>query len=78
MLTVTGPCLEVDSTKCKRQSAALLQAPDIHSKVILYVASSNPHLFTLLFACFHQEILPVVCGHCILLFQLPEDDDSIS
>ena len=39
-------------TRHERQSAALLQAPDIHSKVILYVASSHPHLFTLLFAFF--------------------------
>ena len=39
-------------TRHERQSAALLWAPDIHSKVILYVASSNPHLFTLLFAFF--------------------------
>ena len=30
--------------------AALLWAPDIHLKVILYVASSTPHLLTLLFA----------------------------
>ena len=41
-----------DSTRCERQSAALLWAPDIHSKVMLYVASSNPHLLTLLFAFF--------------------------
>ena len=41
-----------NSTRCERQSAALLQAPDIHSKVTLYVASSNPHLLTLLFAFF--------------------------
>ena len=41
-----------NSTRCKRQSAALLWAPDIHSKVTLYVASSNPYLFTLLFAFF--------------------------
>ena len=34
----------------KRQSAALLHAPEIHSKVMLEVANSNPHLLTLLFA----------------------------
>ena len=39
-----------NSARCERQSAALLQAPNVHLKVILYVASSNPHLFTLLFA----------------------------
>ena len=26
----------------------------------------------------HKEILPVVCGHCVLLFQLPEGNSSIS
>ena len=40
------------STSLERQSAALFQAPDIHSKVMLYVASYNPHLFTLLLAFF--------------------------
>ena len=40
------------STSLERQSAALFQAPDIHSKVMSYVASSNPHLFTLLLAFF--------------------------
>ena len=41
-----------NSTRCERQSAALLWAADIHLKVILYVASSNPHLFTVLLAFF--------------------------
>ena len=36
-----------NSTRCETQSAALLLVPDIHSKVMLYVASSNPHLLTL-------------------------------
>ena len=40
------------STSLERQSAALLQAPEIHLKVMLYVASSNPYLFTLLLAFF--------------------------
>ena len=40
------------STRCKRKSAALLWGPDINLKVILYVASSNPHMLTLLFAFF--------------------------
>ena len=31
------------STSLHRQSAALLQAPDIHSKGILYVADSTDH-----------------------------------
>ena len=39
-------------TSLERQSAALFLAPDIHSKVMLYVASSKLHLFTLLFAFF--------------------------
>ena len=36
----------------ERQSAALFLAPDIHSKVMLYVASSRLYLFTLLLAFF--------------------------
>ena len=43
---------DVGSTNCKRQSAALFLAPEIHSKVILYVVSSRLHLLTLLFAFF--------------------------
>ena len=50
MLIVVG-LLWGNSTRCERQSAALLQAT--HSKVMLYVASSNPHLLTLLFVFFH-------------------------
>ena len=38
------------STNHERQSAALFLAPEIHSKFILYVASSRLHLLTLLFA----------------------------
>ena len=33
-----------------RQSAALFCAPDIHSRVMLYMVSSSDHQFTLLFA----------------------------
>ena len=36
----------------ERQSAALLQVPDIHLNLILQVASSKDHLFTLLLAFF--------------------------
>ena len=43
---------DVGSTNHERQSAALFLAPEIHSKVILYVASSRLHLLTLLFAFF--------------------------
>ena len=42
----------VSSTNHERQSAALFLAPEIHSKVILYVVSSRLHLLTLLFAFF--------------------------
>ena len=35
-----------NSTGCDRQFVALLHAPDIHSKVKLYVASSSPYLLT--------------------------------
>ena len=38
----------VGETSLERQSAALFLAPEIHSNVILYVASSRLHLFTLL------------------------------
>ena len=38
------------SIRHERQSAALLHAPKIHSKVMLEVANSSPHLLTLLFA----------------------------
>ena len=47
-LEVTG--VSLTSTNCERQSAALLQAPDIHSKVMSHVLSSSGHLFTFLFA----------------------------
>ena len=40
------------STNNERQSAALFLVPEIHSKVILYVASSRLHLLTFLFAFF--------------------------
>ena len=76
MLIVAG-LSRGNSTRCERQSAALLQASDIDLKVMLYVASSNPHLLTLLFDFFHYEISLVVCGHCILLFQLLEGNNSI-
>ena len=41
-----------NSTRGDKQSAALLHAPYIHLEVILCVASSSPHLLTLLFAFF--------------------------
>ena len=47
-LEVTG--MSLTPTNHDKQSDALLQAPDIHSKVMLYVASSSNHLLTLLFA----------------------------
>ena len=37
------------STSLDRQCAALFHAPDIYSKVMLYVANSSDHWFTLLF-----------------------------
>ena len=42
----------VSSTNHERHSAGLFLAPEIHSKVILYVVSSRLHLLTLLFAFF--------------------------
>ena len=44
--------VHVGETSLDRQSAALFLAPDIHSKVMLYVANSRLHLFTLLLAFF--------------------------
>ena len=43
---------DVGSTYHERQSVALFLAPEIHSKVMLYAASSRLHLLTLLFAFF--------------------------
>ena len=37
---------------CERQSAALFTVPDIHLNVMLQVANSSPHQFTLLFVFF--------------------------
>ena len=42
--------VSLTSTYHERQSAALLRAPDVHSKVRLKAASSSDHLFTLLLA----------------------------
>ena len=44
--------VEMDFINLERQSAALFLAPEIHSKVMLYVASSKLHLLTLLLAFF--------------------------
>ena len=38
----------VGNTSLERQSAALFLPPEIHSNVMLYVASSRLHLLTLL------------------------------
>ena len=42
----------VGVTSLERQSAALFLAPEIHSKEMLYVASSKLHLLTLLLVFF--------------------------
>ena len=47
-MDVTG--VSLTSTNHERQSVALLWAPDIHSKVMLMVASSSDYLFNVLFA----------------------------
>ena len=49
MLTVAGTVISC-STNHERQFAALFLAPEIHSKVMLYVVSSRLHLLTLLLA----------------------------
>ena len=48
---LTDVDVEVGFTSCERQSAALFLDQEIHSKVILYVASFRLHLLTLLLAC---------------------------
>ena len=45
---LTDADVEVGFTNLERQSASLFLAPEIHSKVRLYVASSRLHLLTLL------------------------------
>ena len=52
-----------NSTTRDRQSAALLCAPNIHLKVMLYVANSSFHLLTSLFTFFSLEILLAAYGH---------------
>ena len=47
---LTDVNVDMGLTSLKRQSAALFLAPEIHSKVILYVASFRLHLLTLLLA----------------------------
>ena len=49
---LTNVDVEMGFTKQERQTAALFLAPEIHPKVILYVASSRLHLLTLLLAFF--------------------------
>ena len=53
------------STRHERQFAALLHAPDIHLKLMLYVANSSPHLLTLLFAIF--QLRSLASGLCSFL-----------
>ena len=60
---LTDVDVEMGFTNLERQSAALFLAPEIHSKVILYVASSRLHLLTLLLAFFHLETVLVAYGH---------------
>ena len=62
MLTGVGVVVG-GSTNHERQSAALFLAPEIHSKVILYVASSRLNLLTLCF--FHLGTLQGVYDHCL-------------
>ena len=50
-------------TNLERQSAALFLAPEIHSKEMLYVASSRLHQLTLLLAFCHSETVLKAYGH---------------
>ena len=56
-MLVIADVVEGNSTRQDRQSAALFLAPDIHSNIILLVANSSPHLFTLLFVFFSIQEL---------------------
>ena len=49
---LTDVSVDVGFTNCERQWANLFLAPEIHSKVILYVVSSRLHLFALSLAFF--------------------------
>ena len=70
---VAGSC----STNLERQPAALFLAPEIHLNIMLYVASSSPHLLTLLLVFFHLRILQGVCSHFSLWYLCPEYHSSI-
>ena len=65
-----------NSTRHERQSATLLWAPDIYSKVMLYGASYNPHLLTLLFAFFPVRNLASSMWSFLTLFQPLEGSNS--
>ena len=57
-----------NSTRHERQSAVLLYAPEIHSKVMLYVANSSPHLLTLLFTFFPlRNLLSGLWSFCTMI-----------
>ena len=64
--------VEMGFTNLERQSAALILAPEIHLKEMLYVASSRLHLLTLLLAFFpfrnHTKglwsFLTMMSAHC--------------
>ena len=53
----------VGVTNLERQSAALFLDPEIHSKEMLYVASSKLHLLTLLLVFSHLENVLEAYGH---------------
>ena len=72
VLEVTGVSLTF--TNAERQSAALLQAPDIHSKVMLYVVICDP--FSTLFAFFLFRNFCRVWGHYVQQYQIPVDSSS--
>ena len=65
MLVAAVSCLET-FTNCNRQSTALLQALDIHLKVMLSVANSRDLQFTFLLVFFPLRIFLRVCDHCTL------------
>ena len=73
---VVVPGVSLISTNHERQSAALLSAPDIHSNVMLQVASSRDYLFILLMAFLSFRNFCKGWGHCGQQCQIPVDHSS--
>ena len=69
--------VSLTSTNLERQPTALVEAPDIHSKLILSAASSRNHIFSLLLAFLPLRNFMKACGYCRQQCQIPVDSSSI-